>query len=29
MPMLKRQAASVEEAREIFLPTPGGWGQNW
>ena len=24
---LEQQAAFVEEAREIFLPIPGGWGK--
>ncbi len=25
---LEQQAAFVEEAPEIFLPIPGGWGKN-
>ena len=27
MLMLEQQAAFVEEAPEIFLPIPGGWGK--
>jgi hypothetical protein len=27
MPTLEQQVAFVEEASEIFLPIPGGWGK--